>query len=301
VNAEIETLADGLAHPQAPDILPSGEVLFVETYTGRLTAWGRENGLRTFADVGGAPNAVLVGSDDHVYFCQNGWTVGTWWAPKPKQPGVGRVKLDGSDPEMIFYTPDPIGLGACHDMTWGADGRLYFTDSGRFRFDVPIEHVGYIYALAPDGTVERLIACEYGYPCGIAAERDGGIAWVEAASRKLRRWGPDGTVETLTTFDEGEAPEGMKIDVEGNFWIPFIGARGVVRVVSPRGEVLDELFIEGRLLNCVFGEDGLYIIDFGLQRVHPNTGGSLKLAHVGVKGQPLFRGAIDAGVKGVRA
>ena len=295
MDVQVETLAEGLSHPQAPDILPNGDVVFASTYTETLEVFNKTDGVRTFAQIGGAPNAALLGSDDHVYFAQNGWTVGSWWAPNPLPPGIGRVKLDGSDPEMIFTLPDPIGLGAAHDMTWGADGKLYFTDSGAFMFGVVPPHVGYIYAISPDGSVEKLVACDHGYPAGIAAEKDGSIVWVEAYSLKLRRRKPNGSVETLTTFPDGEAPEGIKIDADGNFWIPFIGAEGIIRVVSPTGEIIDDLKIEGRLLNCVFGDGGLYVIDFGMIRQHPNTGGSLKFAHVGVEGQPLFRGAIEAG------
>jgi gluconolactonase len=299
MDVKTERLVTGLGHPQAPDFLPNGDIIFPETYNERIAAWHPERGLRTFAQIGGAPNAVLLGDDDHVYFCMNGWTVGSWVAPNPLPPGVGRVKLDGTGMEMIFETPDGIGLGAAHDMTWGADGRLWFTDSGKFEFDKPMEHVGYVYAIAPDGSTERITECGYRYPAGIAAEKDGGIVWVECYSRDLRRWSPDGTIEVITTFPEGEAPEGLKIDAEGNYWIAFIGKQGVVRKVSPEGEILGELFVEGRLLNTLFGDDGsLYIIDFGMQRVHPNSGGSIVRAEVGVQGQPLFRGHIDVPAKG---
>lgn len=297
MDAKFEVVCDGLGHPQAPDILPNGDIVFPETYFERLSVWHPERGLRTFAELGGAPNAALLGSDGYVYYCQNGWTVGSWTAPAPKHPGVGRVKLDGTGNEMIFELPDGIGLGAAHDMTWGADGKLYFTDSGKFEFGVVPPHVGYIYAIAPDGSAERVVDCEHGYPAGIAGETDGSIVWCEAYSLKVRRRRPDGSIEELIQFPDGEAPEGMKLDADGNMWIPFIGAEGVVRVVSPQGKVLDELKVPGRLLNCVFGEDALYIIDFGMVRQHPNTGGSIVRAEVGVKGQPLFRGSIDVSAK----
>lgn len=277
----LELVADGLAHPQAPDILPNGDIVFAETYLERLTVWHPDRGVRPFAEVGGAPNAALLGSDDHVYFAQNGWTVGPWVAPRPLPPGIGRVKLDGSDPEVLCTLPDGIGLGAAHDMTWGADGRLYFTDSGAylgFTVPDPSPHTGYIYALAPDGTLENLLDCKHGYPSGIAAELDGSITWVESVSLKLRRRQPDGSIEDVTTFPDGEAPEGLKIDENGNYWIPFIAAEGSVRVVSPQGEILEQIMIPGRPLNCVFDNAGsLYVIDFGMVREHPNKIGR---AHV---------------------
>jgi len=45
----IETLADGLGHPEGPDILPDGRIVMVETYTSRLIAWSRARGVRPAA------------------------------------------------------------------------------------------------------------------------------------------------------------------------------------------------------------------------------------------------------------
>ena len=72
----VEHLAEGLGHPEGPDVLPDGRIVFVETYTSRIAAWSPERGVHLYADCGGGPNACVLGSDGCVYITQNGGTVG---------------------------------------------------------------------------------------------------------------------------------------------------------------------------------------------------------------------------------
>ena len=57
----IDTLAEGLGHPEGPDVLPDGRIVFVETYTSKVLAWSEELGIHDYVDCGGGPNACLVG------------------------------------------------------------------------------------------------------------------------------------------------------------------------------------------------------------------------------------------------
>ena len=74
----METLADGLWHPEGPDVLPDGRIVMVETYTSRLFAWDATRGIHLYADCGGGPNACMLGSDGAAYITQNGGTGGRW-------------------------------------------------------------------------------------------------------------------------------------------------------------------------------------------------------------------------------
>ena len=76
VKQPVEHLAHGLGHPEGPDVLPDGRIVFVETYTSRIVAWSPERGVHLYADCGGGPNACVLGSDGCVYITQNGGTVG---------------------------------------------------------------------------------------------------------------------------------------------------------------------------------------------------------------------------------
>jgi len=293
-----EIVATGLSHPQGPDFLDSGELVFAETYLGRLTMWTPSEGVRPFAQVGGAPNGTLVGADGLVYYTQNGWTVGPWIAPEPAPPGIGRVSVSGDRHEVLCTLPDGIGVGAAHDLTWGNDGHLYFSDSGKFGMGDPNpKHTGYLYRLRRSGELEQLLDCKFGYPAGLLMEHDGSLVWVEARSRRLRRLTAEGEASTILELPEGNFPEAIRVDVEGNYWIPII--QGFVKVVTPTGELVQEYdlrSIEAHPLNCIFGSDNaLYVIDFGADlREHPNANGRILRLDVNTAGRPHLRGSIDS-------
>ena len=61
--ADATVLVDGLASPEGPDVLEDGTVVFVETFRCRVSAWTEDGGPRSYADVGGAPNACMAGLD----------------------------------------------------------------------------------------------------------------------------------------------------------------------------------------------------------------------------------------------
>src|SRR5829696_7803074 len=86
-----ETLADGLGHPEGPDVLPNGDVVMVETYTSKIVACSPSRGLYDYADCGGGPNACMLGSDA-LYITQNGGTVGRWRAEVMSVPSIQKAE-----------------------------------------------------------------------------------------------------------------------------------------------------------------------------------------------------------------
>src|ERR1700690_2235742 len=213
---QIETLAGGLGHPEGPDILPDGRVVMVETYTSRLTAWSAERGIHDYALCGGGPNACMGGSDGAVYITQNGGTVGAWRAAKMVKPSIQRAWPDGRV-EVVATEVAGIPLQAPNDLTFGPDGRLYFTDPADYLPDDP--KPGRIFALAPDGTGVLLAELPNAYPNGIVCEQDGTLVWVESYARRVYRMKPGGESKLLHQLPDGHVPDGLKIDENGNFWI----------------------------------------------------------------------------------
>jgi gluconolactonase len=139
----IEILAGGLGHVEGPDILPDGRIVAVETYRSRLVAWSGARGLHAYADCGGGPNACLLGSDGAVYITQNGGTVGAWRAPRMVAPSIQKAWPDGRV-EVVATEVDGITLQAPNDLTFGPDGRLYFTDPADYLPDdrKPVSRAG---------------------------------------------------------------------------------------------------------------------------------------------------------------
>ena len=287
----METLADGLGHPEGPDVLPDGRIVMVETYTSRLIAWDATRGIHLYADCGGGPNACMLGSDGAAYITQNGGTVGRWRADVMSVPSIQKAWPDGRV-EVVATEVDGITLQAPNDLTFGPDGRLYFTDPADYLPDD--RRAGRVFALNADGTGELLEEVADAYPNGIVAEPDGSIVWVESYERGVYRKRRGEPSERIHQLREGHIPDGLKLDERGNLWITTFMSGGV-DVIAPDGRALDFLETGGVPLNCVFEDTNLIVVDFGdvteVPAVAPMTG-RLWRVPVGVAGLPLFRGSI---------
>lgn len=287
----IQVVVEGLGHPEGPDVLPDGRVVFANTYASEVGVWDPARGKGTYAHTGGGPNACVLGTDGNVYITQCP-TVGAWVAPEKRPPSIQRAAPDGTV-EVVVTEADGMKLTAPNDLTFGADGRLYFTDSGDWD---PIARPdrGYICVVERDGTCHVLEELDRVYPNGIVAEPDGSVVWVESYTRRVVRRRPDGTKELLHELADGHIPDGFKIDDKGNFWITTFGSGGL-DVLSPDGTHIGFLETGGVVLNCVFGGTSLFVCDFGTTSTGDETPmfGRLLKVDVGVSGMPLFRGAIS--------
>lgn len=291
MRASIETLAGGLGHPEGPDILPDGRIVMVETYTSKIIAWSAERGIHDYAICGGGPNACMLGSDGAVYITQNGGTVGAWKAEVMSVPSIQKAWPDGRV-DILVTEVDGIPLQAPNDLSFGPDGRLYFTDPGDYYPDN--RSTGRIFALNPDGSGELLDEIPASYPNGIVAEADGALVWVESYDRGVYRLRPGGSSELIHVLPENHVPDGLKVAANGDLWITaFMG--GGVDIVAADGTAIDFLQTGGVPLNCVFLDDNLIITDFGdvtaVTDQAPMDGRLWKIP-VGVRGMPLFRGSI---------
>jgi len=286
----ITVLAEGIGHPEGPSVLPDGRVVFTNTYRSEIVAWDRKLGVRRYAHTGGAPNSCLLGSDGNVYVA-NCPTAGGWVAPDRLPACIQRASPDGKV-EIIATAADGIALDGANDLCFGPDGRLYFTDSGDWA-PATKHHRGRICVLERDGTGHVLEELDHTYPNGIVAEADGSIVWVESYTLRMIRRRPDGTKTLIHSFKDRHIPDGFKVDISGNFWVTTVTSGGI-DIVSRDGVTLDFLELEAVPLNCVFDGTSLYVADFG----HADTTGKAQMVgrllrvEVGIRGMPLFSGAI---------
>ena len=195
--------------------------------------------------------------------------------------------------EVVVTQADGITLKAPNDLTFGSDGRLYFTDSGDWD-PINLPDPGYICVVEHDGTCHVLEELEPVYPNGIVAESGGAIVWVESYTRRVVRRRPDGSSDVIHELPEGHVPDGLKIDVDGNFWITTFSSGGV-DVIGSDGSFIDFLETGGVPLNCVFLGTSLFVCDFGTTDTGDATPmfGRLLKVDVGIAGMPLHRGAIS--------
>jgi gluconolactonase len=292
IKKPVEVLAEGLGHPEGPYALPDGRVVFANTYASEVGVWEPGTfGSTTYAHTGGGPNACMLGTDGYLYITQTP-TVGAWRAPETRPPSIQRAAPDGTV-EIVATEADGVPLNAPNDLTFGPDGRLYFTDSGDWD-PVGKPHPGYICVIDPDGSCHMVEELESVYPNGIVAEPDGSLVWVESYTLRVVRRRPDGSIDVIHTLPEGHIPDGLKLDAEGNLWIATFGSGGL-DVIAPDGSVVDFVETGGVLTNCAFGGTTMYVTDFGTTETPDATPmfGRLMSVDVGVAGMPHFMGAIS--------
>lgn len=76
---------------EGPYELDDGRVIYANTYPSSTGVWNPRTGnAGTYADVGGGPNAGMLGSDGCVYSTQTP-NVGTWIAPVHRPPSIQKT------------------------------------------------------------------------------------------------------------------------------------------------------------------------------------------------------------------
>lgn len=290
--SEITLLAEPIEHPEGPDTLESGDIVFVETWSGKVKIFERGKGLSTYAVTDGGPNACAVGSDGCVYVTQNGGRWNKWTSDRLSPPGIQRISSDGRV-ETLFTRVDGVDCGAPNDLCFGADGRLYFTDPIGWpgKVDPRPRH---IFAMAPSGKGEVIAELGEVFPNGIAADTEGGVVWGETISRYIRRKRPGREIETLARLPEGHMADGLKFDSTGKLWITTVKGGGF-DVLDPETGAMEFVACAHYPLNCVFVGQSLIVTDRGLwddNSPDVSRNGRLIEFHVGVTGQPLFRGSL---------
>jgi gluconolactonase len=290
--SEVEVLVEGLGCPEGPDLLSDGRLVFVETFRCRVSAWDPDNGLRTYAKVGGAPNACLAGLDG-VYVTQHGSSAGGWRSPEPTTASIQRIRPDGGV-EFAVTSADGSPLVGPNDLSFGPEGHLYFTDPGRADPEDPEE--GQICVVDPGGTATVLEKVGPSYPNGIVAEPDGSVVWDETFTRQVKRRRPDGSVVLLATLPEDRILDGIKLAENGDLYVTGATSGGI-DILSPAGDVLDFIRTGGTPLNCIFDDTDLYVADYGDAALDDEEGegarsGRLLRLQLEAAGQPLYRGTV---------
>ena len=119
----ISVCATGLGHPEGPYELDEGRVIYANTYASAIGVWDPKTGKAgVYADVGGGPNACMLGSDGYVYSTQTP-TVGNWVAPVHRPPSIQKTSPTGKA-EVLVTEADGVRFDGPNDLTFGPDGRL---------------------------------------------------------------------------------------------------------------------------------------------------------------------------------
>ncbi len=254
-------LAANLGFPEGPVIMPDGRLVFCDGNIGELSVYA-DGEVRTFARTGGSPWGAVLGDDGAIYVTQGGNVPGS--GDFTAVPGIQRVRPDG-EVELLHSAVDGRTLAGPNDLAFGPDGRLYFTDSGTEQDDrYDVRAPGRLFAVtATDG--EMLLELPHVYPNGIAFDGDGDLYWTESMAHRVRRF-RDGEPATFAQLSDGHVPDGMAFAADGRLFVCTTISKGVT-VLSPEGEVLDEIRLGEDATNCIFDGPTLYVTATGVAEI----------------------------------
>jgi gluconolactonase len=209
---------------------------------------------------------------------------------------VTREELDGSI-TVVANNYRGMRLNRPNDVVVKSDGAIYFTDPvGMWLRDPELDVQG-VYRVSPDLGQINLLVRDFGFPNGLAFSPDEKILYVNDTFKgHIRAFNLDPMWDTgLLNMaservfcelkgDRPGAPDGMKVDVEGNV---YCTGPGGIWIISPKGEHLGTIPISDNrhATNMAFGgEDwtSLFITTFG----------ELGRVRVKIPGIPVPRGEL---------
>jgi sugar lactone lactonase YvrE len=166
--------------------------------------------------------------------------------------GHNVLAVDPKTREVRVYASEPR-MNQPNDLAIGADDRLYASDPNWS------ESTGQLWRVDPDGST-TLLEADMGTTNGIEVGPENRTLYVnESVQRKVWAYdlSPDGEIseKRLLTEFTSHGLDGMRADVDGNLYVTRHG-KGTVVKVSPEGEVLREIQLEGKTpTNITFGGD----------------------------------------------
>jgi gluconolactonase len=305
--ATLERVATGFTWVEGP-VWDEGTLFFADIPSNSIRRWSpRDAGVSIFLQPSGYKGSDVYGKEPGT----NGMTLdarGRLTVAGHAQRDVFRFEsLDPKGPITILADEyEGKRLNSPNDLVYRSDGSLYFTDppyglrtqkdndpekqlqiNGVYRIPHALEHK----PGAPPARAElQLLVSDLPRPNGIAFSPDEKYLYVNSTEpRKIwmrYRVQPDGTLTEpkllldATSDTRVGAPDGMKVDVEGNIY--SAGPAGIW-IISPEGKHLGTILVPERTANVAWaGPDRktLYICaSTSVYRVH------LKIA-----GAPLIKG-----------
>lgn len=300
-NAQVETLASGFTWTEGPVWTRDGYLLFAEIPSNSIRKLNADGSVSIFMQPSGYVGAEPYGGKEPG---SNGMTLDARGRLTVAGHALRNVwRLESLDPHatrtVLADSYQGKALNSPNDLAYRSDGSLYFTDppyglrtqddsdpkkelkvNGVYRIpDAARQKPG----APPDHAKLQLLIGDLPRPNGIAFSPDEKTLYVSNSQPKKWMRYPvhaDGTLGKGEVFCDVSddthpgAPDGMKVDREGNL---YSAGPGGVWIFSPTGKHLGTIHLPDRVGNLAWGgADGktLYVMNTGtLRRIRVKVGG----------------------------
>jgi gluconolactonase len=185
-----------------------------------------------------------------------------------KTGSVSRLSLAGAAPVDLVTVYMGSRFDSPNDLTFGADGTLYFTDPDHQAPSPAPQDANRAYRVAPGTTTAIPIADGLEQPNGITLSPDRQVLYISSPSGVFSHPVlPDGNVGSGVLFggDAVRSSDGMAVDCAGNLYTT--SGQNVI-VLSPAGDEVARISVSGvqQVTNVAFGgtdRKTLYITALG--------------------------------------
>jgi gluconolactonase len=227
-------------------------LLFSDMPGDHMRKWTARDGVTTFRKPCAQSNGLTWDRQGRLLVCQHSTSTLT------------RTEPDGQSTVLASHH-DGKELNSPNDVVTKSDGAIYFTDPtyGRNEYygkprPVQLTFRG-VYRVVADGAL-TLLADDFGQPNGLCFSLDEKRLFVNDTEKQHIRVfdvKPDGTLANSRVWAETKgqgqgAPDGMKIDTEGNI---YCCGPGGIHVFDPQGTCLGVIQMPEYTANFCFGDD----------------------------------------------
>ena len=249
-----ERLATGFLFTEGP-LWHAAEkyLLFSDMPGDHMRKWSARDGVTSFRKPCAQSNGLAWDRQGRVVVCEHATS------------RLTRIEPDGGVTVLASHHAGKE-LNSPNDVVVKSDGGIYFTDPtyGRNEYygtprPLDLDFRG-VYRAEPDGGTLSLLADDFGQPNGLCFSLDESRLFVNDTERQhirvfdVRSDGTlaNGTVWAETTGEGPGAPDGMKVDTEGNV---YCCGPGGIHVFDAEGTILGVIRMPEPTANFCFGDD----------------------------------------------
>jgi len=251
----------------------AGNLFVTDIPYGRILRVTTDGTWSVVTEYDGWPNGLAIHRDGRIFIADH-------------RRGIMVLDVASGRVEPVLESVRREGFKGTNDLTFAANGDLYFTDQGQTGLQDPS---GRVFRLHHDGNVDCLVD-KVPSPNGLVLSRDEKTLFL-AVTRANQVWRvplhPDGTTSKVGAFinmSGGSGPDGMALADDGSLAVAHVGL-GSVWIFDRLGEP------RSRLVSC----EGLSVTNVAFGGASGKTlfitesdSGTILSADVGIAGHRLF-------------